>query len=412
MGVFTPWKTSVQHLRSKLTGLRMAALCVLSVGVLTVLIGMHPPVIHVPLALAEQGPGRGAGGSAATPQGPSLPAFCLPPDTGCILNSVASQVAVGIQGVLQPLSDQILKNPADIVYQTPLLTNDTDAQNRAILSLNTFFIAVVDLAFACLVLIAGYNVMVGRHLLMSSSTLMEILPRGVLIVAAVHFNVFFASLFIAFENALTLDVIHIAGLTMLTNLIAGLFTFQNVGLLSFILILILGVMMIMLLIQMITRLALVAVSLALAPLGLGCFFLPQTMRWGRLWLVTLSSSVMVQFVQVVALGLGGVFVTAIAATSLVRLDQNLAMAFLAIGTLGIVLKIPGMLQTWALHPMMDTSGSGGGSGSNASTTTNSSTSSMFGNGGGGSTTVTEASAGGMMEGSMVAGESGALLLMF
>jgi uncharacterized membrane protein YgcG len=244
---------------------------------------------------------------------------------------------------------------------------------------------------------------------------MEILPRAVLVIAAVHFNIFFLSLFVDFENTLSLAVIHIAGLNMLTNLIAGLFTFQNVTLLTFLLIVVLGVMAIMLLIQQVTRIALVAVSLALAPLGLGCFFLPQTTRWGRLWLVTLSTSMMVQLIQVVALGLGGVFITAIAATSFVRIDKSLAIAFLAIGTLGLVLKIPGMLQTWALHPMMDSSGSGGGSGTQGDTTYSTPSMSMGsgGGGGGGSTTVSPAGAGGnVAEGTMLTDESGALLLMF
>jgi uncharacterized membrane protein YgcG len=282
--------------------------------------------------------------------------------------------------------------------------------------LNSFFIEVVDIAFACLLLIAGYNVIIGRHLLIPFSTIMEILPRAVLVIAAVHFNIFFLSLFVDFENALSLAVINIAGLNMLTNLIAGLFTFQNVNLLTFILIVVLGVMAIMLLIQMVTRIALVAIGLALAPLGLGCFFLSQTMRWGRLWLVTLTTSMMVQFIQVVALGLGGVFITAIAATSFVRIDKSLAIAFLAIGTLGLVLKIPGMLQTWALHPMMDSSRSGGGSDTQGDTTY--STPGMSGSGSGssgggsGGTTVSEAGASGTMEGTMLADESGALLLMF
>ena len=364
MGVFVSWKARSKKRTSRLTRLRIPALFLLSIGVLAFLIALHPPVVRLPFALPEQGPGRGAGGTAVNAQVPSIPAFCLPTDTSCIVNNVASQVATGVQSVFQPISDQILKNPADIIYQTPLLTNDNDAQNRAIISLNNFFVEVVDIAFACMLLIAGYNVIVGRHLMMPSSTLMEILPRAVLIVAAVHFNLLFVGLFVDFENALTLDVIHIAGYSMLTNLIAGLLTFQNVGLLAFILIVVLGIMVLMLLIQMITRIALVAIGLALTPLGLGCFMLPQTMRWGRLWLVTLSTSVMVQFIQVVTLGLGGVFITALAATSLIRLDKSLAIAFLAIGTLGLVLKIPNMLQTWALHPMMDTSRSGGGSGSN------------------------------------------------
>jgi uncharacterized membrane protein YgcG len=246
----------------------------------------------------------------------------------------------------------------------------------------------------------------------------EVLPRAVIVMAAVQFNLWFVTLFIQFENALTLGAIHIAGLDMLTNLIAGLFRLQSVNLLLLILLIVLAIMTCMLLVQMITRLSIVAVAIALTPLGLGCFLLPQTVRWGRLWLVTLSTSVLVQFIQVVALGLGGVFITAIANTSLLRLDKNLAIAFLAIGTLGLVLKIPNMLQTWALHPMMDSSGSGGGSGTNSESSYPMPSLGEFagggggGGGGGGMTTVTEAGTGGMMEGTMIEEAGGALLLMF
>ena len=385
-----------------------------SLCILGFLVSVHTQGMHLPVSWDEQGPGRGAGGTAVSASVPSVPAFCLPTDTSCIINSVGSQIAAGIQAAFQPISDELLKNPADILYQTPLLTNDNDAQNRAILALNSFFVEVVDIAFACLLLIGGYNVMVGRHLFLPFSTIMEVLPRAALVMAAVHFNVLFVSLFIDFENALSLAVIHIAGLNMLTNLIAGLFTFQSVTLLSFLLIVVLGIMAIMLLIQMVTRIALVALSLALTPLGLGCFLLPQTMRWGRLWLVTLSSSVMVQFIQVVALGLGGVFITAIAATSFLRIDKSLALAFLAIGTLGLVLKIPGMLQASVLHPMMNSSGSDSESSSQGDSKSSTSSTSMgSGGGGGGGTTVAETSAGGnVVEGTMFAEESGALLLMF
>jgi hypothetical protein len=421
MGILTGRNTHNKKLAGRLARMRMTALFLVSVGVLAFLITTHPPVVRLFAVSPEQGSGRGAGGIAANAHVPSLPAsFCLPTDISCIINNVSSSIAAGIQSVFQPISDAILTNPADIIYQTPLLTNDNDAQNSAIINLNNFFIEVVDIAFASLLLIAGYNVIVGRHLLLPSSTVMEILPRAVLIEAAVHFNLWFAQLFVSFENALTLDVIHIAGLNMLTNLIAGLLKLNTVNLLTLILLIVLAIMTVMLLVQMITRIALVAISLALAPLGLGCFMLPQTIRWGRLWLVTLSTSVLVQFIQVTALGLGGVFITTIANTSLLRLDKNLAIAFLAIGTLGLVLKIPNMLQTWALHPMMDSAGSGGGSGTNSENTYPTPSLGGFSGSGGsadagigsGTTTVTEAGAGGMMEGTMIEDASGTLLLMF
>ncbi|HET8846599.1 MAG TPA: hypothetical protein VFN35_34375, partial [Ktedonobacteraceae bacterium] len=373
-----------------------------------VLAGFAPPTFRLPIL---SGSGQGAGGANTSVTRSLAPALCNPFDTPCLLQQVAASAATAIGSALQPLSDAILKSPADLIYQTPLLTNDNEALNHAILSLNTFFIEVVDIAFAAFLLIGGYNVIVGRHLLLPFSTIMEILPRAVLVMLAVHFNVFFLSLFVNLENTLSLAVIHLAGFQMLTNLIAGLLTFQNVSLLSFVLIVVLAIMAVLLLLQMIVRLALVAIGLALAPLGLGCFFLPQTVRWGRLWITILSTSLMVQFIQVVALGLGGIFITALANTSLLRLDKDLAIALLAIGTLGLVLKIPGMLQTWALHPMMSASDNKGGSGAQSDTTSATTGGSSESGGSGSAATDAGASGGSIVEGTIMADESGALFLM-
>lgn len=354
----------------------LGALFLLSVCLFGVLIGIRTQRIALPVSPGAPGSGQGAGGVAASASAPlDASPSCWPTDTTCLVTSLASQIAAGVQAAFQPITEGILKNPADILYQTPLLTNETDAQNQTIRSLNAFFVTVVDLAFACLLVIAGYNVIIGRHLLIPFSALMEILPRAVLVMIAVHFNLFFLSLFVAFENALSLAVFQFAGVQMLTNVIAGLFAFQDVSLLTFLLLVVLGILSLMLLLQMVTRIALVALSLVLAPLGLGCFFLPQTIRWGRLWLVILSSSLMVQFLQVVALGLGGVFISALARTSFFHLDQSLATALLAIGTMGLVLKIPGMLQTWALHPMMDTGGKAASQADGADASTSSGTTS-------------------------------------
>lgn len=377
------------------------------------------------------GKGRGAGGagsSGANVHLPAAPALCNPFDTNCFANGVASWIAMQIQNALQPVADQILKNPSNIISQTPILQGDS--QDTPILDLNNLFIGVIDTALATLLVIGAYNAIIGNHLGMPHASITELIPRAILVVAAAHFNQIFLTDFINLENALSLAVIHAVGLDMLTNILAGMFTnMQGAGILLFILEVVLAIMVLLLLIQMIIRLALVAICVAMAPLGLGCLMLPQSLRWGRLWLTLFASSVMVQFIQIAALGLGGVFITAIASTSLVRLDVQLATAFLAIGTLYLVLKIPGILQNWALHPMMDgfnqggsstsqggqgqsgqASGSGGGDGGGPGGSTM-----VWGDmGGGGSTMVWEdAGAGGaMMEGQMVAGADGALLLMF
>lgn len=420
MELFTRLIARPEDRKKQFARWRLVGLFILSGTALVCLIGprfqntgaLFPwsPQLAVQSSLSGHGQGAGGtGGIAANAHVPAEPAFCLPTDTTCIINDVASGAASQIQKALQPIADEILSDPADIIYQTPLLTDDTSPQNKAIIALNSFFVEVVDLAFACLLIIAGYNAIVGRHLNLLHTSILEALPRAVLVVMAVHFNLLFVGLFIRFENALTLGVVHVTGFNTLTNLITGMFTSPAPGLIAFILLVVLGVMVMLLLVQMITRIALVAIGLAFTPLGLGCFLLPQTMRWGRLWLVTLSSSVLVQFVQVTALCLGGVFISALSATSFVRIDKELALIFLSIGTIGLVLKIPGMLQTWALHPMMDIGGKGGASGPDGGTGASDSFA-------GGSTATADTAAGGgssaAMEGTIVTEESGTLLLLF
>lgn len=366
------------------------------------------PVVTASSAWAQDsfGSERGAGGvgkSGTDAHLPAIPAVCNPFDTSCFANGVASWIATQIQNALQPIADQILKNPANIISQTPLLQGDS--QDTPLLNINHVFIGVIDAALACFLVIGAYNAIIGHHLGMWHTTITELIPRAILVVGAVHFNQLFLTDFINLENTLSLAVVHAVGLNLLTNILAGLFTNMLAdGPLVFLLMVVLGIMTLLLLIQMVTRLALVALCVATAPLGLGCLMLVQSMRWGRLWLTLFASSVMVQLLQVVALGLGGVFLTAIASTSLVRLDVQLATAFLAIGTLYLVLKIPGMLQNWALHPMMDGFNAGGGNAGHEGHAT--------GGEGGGGIGGGDAVGGQMMEGTIVTEESGATLLLF
>lgn len=248
-----------------------------------------------------------------------------------------------------PVIDDFLKNPVNIVNQTPPVDS---YQNATVVALNTLFAGVIDAALACLLVIGGYTIVIGSHLSIPQSSLRELLPRAVLFVGAVHFNLQFLGLFLDLENTLNLAIIHATDTQVLTNAIASLLTLNpTAGLLLVILAIVLGIMAVLLLVQMIVRLALVDLLLALAPLGLGCLILPQTVRWGRLWLTTFSAAVWVQLIQLVALALGSIFLSAMSAPGTIFHGNVLATAFLAIGTLGLVLKIPSMLHHWALSPM-------------------------------------------------------------
>jgi hypothetical protein len=217
----------------------------------------------------------------------------------------------------------LLSSPLNILTQTP--PADTYA-NPTVISWWQAFLAVVDLAVACLVVIGGYNVMVGRYLGLGHSALAEFLPRLILAAGVAHFSLFFLGLFIDLENALCQVALNLAGTEKLTNIILAIFqgNLLGEGLLVWILELILGVMALLLGAQMAVRLALIWILLVLAGPALACLALSQTMGYGRMWLSLVASSVLVQFFQVVTLALGGVLLTSLGATNLLPLDSTLA----------------------------------------------------------------------------------------
>src|SRR5260221_1879636 len=300
--------------------------------------------------------GMGAGASSIDRMGATAEAaLCLNPlDVTCWLQNAAQWVAQQITSALQPVINAILKGPLNIITQTP--PADT-YQNPTVSTWFSAFLTVVDLALASLIVMGGYNVIVGRELGLPHSGLAEFLPRLLLAFGAAHFSLYFLGLFIDLENALCGVALNLAGTSMLTNIITALFqgNLLGEGLLVWILALVLGGMAILLAAQMAVRLALLWILLVLAGPGLGCFALPQTMGFGRMWLSLTASTVMVQFFQVVALALGGTLLTSLGASNLFGVGGTLATLLVCVALLYLVLRIPGIAHRFALRPMMDAS---------------------------------------------------------
>jgi hypothetical protein len=299
--------------------------------------------------------GMGAGTSSSERTGATLPAAsCNPFDVICWLTNAAQWIGQQILNALQSVINGLLHGPLDIITQTP--PADT-YQNATVITWSNAFLAVVDLALASLIVIGGYNVIVGRGLGLPHSALPEFLPRLLLAFGAAHFSLFFLGLFIDLENALSGVALDLASHSMLTNVIAGIFqgNLLGEGFLVVLLAIVLGIMSLLLGAQMVVRLALLWVLLVLSGPGLACFALPQTMGFGRLWLSLTASTVMVQFFQVVALGLGGTLLTSIGASNLSGLDNTLATLLVAAAMLYLVLRIPGIVHRYAFRPMMDAS---------------------------------------------------------
>jgi len=78
-----------------------------------------------------------------------------------------------------------------------------------------------------------------------------------------------------------------------------------------------------------------------APLGLLCWVLPHTQGWARLWSSTFAAAVLTQFLQVVALTLGGDLLAQAAPGSA---DAAAVTPFLGVAALALALKIPGLVR--------------------------------------------------------------------
>ncbi len=293
-----------------------------------------------------------SGAGEGLPQASTLPAFCAPFDVNCWLGQAAQWIAQNIFNVLQPLIDAINQSSLNFITQTP---PDGTYLNPTVIQFTTWSIGVMNAAVAIFIIIAGYNIMIARQIGAETYELMEFLPRLALAVLAANFSLFFIRLFIDLENALNLDVIHLFSLTILNNTIVGIFhgNLLGAGLLTFVLVIVLGVMDLLVAWQMLLRLALLILLIVLAPLAFLCGALHQTQGYLRLWISTFAATVFIQFFQVSALAIGGTLISYVTAANLFNLGGSLLSIITSTAVLYLVLRIPGMIRIWALRPVAE-----------------------------------------------------------
>lgn len=206
--------------------------------------------------------------------------------------------------------------------------------NPAVIHLWATFAGVANALLICVVVWVGYSIMVGPGLGISYLTARELLPRIVLGALAINCSGFFARTVIDFNDALCSVPAH--NLTA----ISALWQTSDVSFGKAVFILAFGICTILLIVQEFVRLALIDVLIITAPLGLLCWIAPETQGWARLWTSTFISAVIVQFLQLLVLALGGV---------LMQAGGNGLGGFLAliigIATLYTAFKVPGMLRS-------------------------------------------------------------------
>jgi hypothetical protein len=197
---------------------------------------------------------------------------------------------------------------------------------------------IANAALAVIATVGAVNTILRPHLGFRYHSLSEFVPR--LLVGAILVNtaLWWVQFAIDVNNAMaasigdatppnwnSLNGAHQA----LTDIVLGLF-YVIAGLL--------------LVIQMLMRLAWIDVLLVAAPVAAACWVLPQTQGWAQRWNQHFTGAVFTQFVQVVALKLGGMLLVAV-----VRLEPDVTWLSFLMGaaTLWLTFRIPSLMRAGA-----------------------------------------------------------------
>ncbi|HZU12193.1 MAG TPA: conjugal transfer protein TrbL family protein [Chloroflexota bacterium] len=240
------------------------------------------------------------------------------------LRSIADGLHSLVKGVMASSLNFITRTPPAGSYNSPTVH-----------TLWNVVRGIADAALVLVALLAGFNVMARQHLGSPYHEAMEVIPRLILGALLVNTSLSWGQLAIDVNNALC-EALGQTSLPAWQH--ADTVTQALVNVIATLIYLITSLLLV---IQMLMRLALVDVLLITAPIGLLCWILPQTNSWARLWSTTFFSVVFVQFVQVVALKLGGSLMTDLTPMAA---DAALLSVFLGIAVLVLTLKIPSLMR--------------------------------------------------------------------
>jgi len=273
------------------------------------------------------------------PVEPGLPGGGIPfglPDprqwAGDVFTQVLTNLFRTISTALRGIVDGVLNSSLNFITQTPA---NGSYGSPTVMTLWGAVRGLTNAALALVVLWGGFNLIVREHVGSPYHEAMELVPRVVLGALLANTSLSWAQLAIDANNGLC-QVIGQTSLPAWDRADSATQTLVDV-----IATLIYLVTSLLLLLQMLMRLALIDVLLVAAPLGLLCWVLPQTQSWARLWSGTFFAAVFTQFVQVLALKLGGSLLTELTPMAA---DAALLSVLLGIAVLALTLRIPGLMR--------------------------------------------------------------------
>jgi hypothetical protein len=233
---------------------------------------------------------------------------------------------------------------------SPAITYD----HGVVKSLWAWSLGVADAALALFLIIGGYNAMMRHSLGANYHTVLEFLPRILLAAVAANFSLTFVSSFIELNNALCLGVqgaIATAGAGNL-SLPWGLLNFATWPFYAATVYLIEGFVAVLLVVQAVVRVALLDLLIILSPIWCLMLGLRQTERWGKLGAAAFGATCFLQFLQVLAVGMGSALVASFGHAS-----QTPITILVGLASLYLAFKIPGMLMGAVLRAV-ESAGSG------------------------------------------------------
>ncbi len=239
------------------------------------------------------------------------------------------------------MSDILTGTPPDLTYAHPLVR---DA-----------WLVVWAVASGALVAILGWmglSLIMQQHLGRSQAGWREMVPRLVLGLVAAASSLWWCALVIDVAHAVSGFIAAEMNVNPGDLLRAPLDTFRTavqagsvgMALLLALLYLVYGFFVLYVLVQMVLRLALIDILLALAPIALGLWILPHTAGWGRHWLRLFMTTVFQQAVQLIALALGFGFLNEFAEIAAFEPVQDLVWKLLmSLAFVYMATRIPSML---------------------------------------------------------------------
>ena len=198
----------------------------------------------------------------------------------------------------------------------------------------------------------GLSLIVQQHLGRAQDGWREMVPRLVLGLVAAASSLWWCALVIDVAHAVSGfvaaslsvnpgDLLRAPLNTLLVAVEAGSVGMAQVLALLY---LVYGFFVLYVLVQMVLRLALIDILLALAPIALGLWILPHTAGWGRHWLRLFMTTVFQQAVQLIALAFGFGFLNEYASVAAFEPVQDLIWKLLmGLAFVYMATKVPSML---------------------------------------------------------------------